>query len=963
MILPRLIALLLAAAVLSSLRAGDDVGLVSVSDIWRFMGYSPSGTPSENWREEAFDDSGWFSGPSGFGYSTYGETTRLPTTNGWERVLLRTKFTVPSGANVGWLSFRADYGGGFVVWLNGTEVARRGLSGLPGTVPPLSTNAAARYPGSAELIYIGPDDGLLRAGTNTLAVQLHADATYSQWPLLTAELLGNFSRAPYLQNVSSNRAELLFTTPLPLSARVEFGTNSPAERSVCTPVGTNHMAVLTNLDAGVRYTYRVTVFEGTNSGNTLPVSFRTLPMNGPLTVQVIGDSGGADIWQHAVTDRMTEDGADLLLHAGDIIYPSFSYGLADIRFLSVQRALMRKTPSFFAWGNHDLLQGTAPFLSTLHSPTNDTSVLEHFDQRTFPESYYSFDAGDVHFAILFQPFATQYLMRTNSAQAAWLDANLAATRKPWKVLIAHHPWETSGAHRFDDWNLNGKRDATEYAEAVMPIAQRHGVQVILAGHDHNYERLIPVGGVNSIITGGGGGPPYGLLETDEKSAVFHVVYHYTRLVFDGDRLTGQCVNWRGDVLDEFFVQRTPPPVKLHQAIAGTPRIETGPADDGDGNVTGQMFEFMDAPVIPSFSGRDANLGNLRVKMDGANLYLGFERLTLSPRSDAYLFLEVPGLAGVNSLAGLGNGILDPDGQGIDALDIVENLGFTNFQPSVAVVFGDEYADGTVRNFRRPLATNALGQGVFRLTQNFESVSGALLQQFNRSPQAGLVSINDSDADFVEIAIPLAQLGGLSFEQDVKIGAVIGLNYDANLPGRRFDNGYLGEYGAVLSDGRFVLSGLRVRLPADPDPDQDGLGSSAEAVAGTDPHNPDTDGDGLPDGWEVSNNLNPLSASDIHGGDGDIDNDGYTNVEELRLGTDPRNPNHPIRLEVTTVDGGGVRLSWRSGHGRRYSVEAAETLGGAFTPLPGFPGTATTNRSETHLAPATATRFFKLRVMD
>lgn len=961
--LPRWIALLLLAAALSPVRAGDDIGLVAVSDFWRFMGFRPDATPPENWREESFDDGDWYSGQSGFGYSTYGETTRLPATNGWERVLLRTKFTAPAGAHIKWLSFRADYGGGFILWLNGTEVARRGFSGLPGADQPLSTSAAPRYPGAGELIYLGTADGLLLAGTNTLAVQLHSDGVYSQWPLFTAELLGNFSRAPYLQNVSSNRAELLFQTPVPLSARVEFGTGSTGERLVLTPAGTNHIAVLTNLLPGTRYAYKVTATEGTNSGNALPVSFRTLPTSGPLTVQVIGDSGGADIWQHAVTDRMVEDGADLLLHAGDIIYPSFSYGLADIRFLSVQRALMRTTPSFFAWGNHDLIQGTAPFLSALRSPVNDTPMNDHFAQGTIPESYYSFDAGDVHFVVLFQPFVTQYLMRTNSPQAAWLDADLAATRKPWKVLIAHHPWETSGAHRFDDWNFNGKRDATEYAEAVMPIAQRYGVQLILAGHDHNYERLIPVGGVNSIITGGGGGPPYGLLETDEKSAVFHVVYHYTRLTFDGDTMKGQCINWRGDVLDEFYVQRVPPPVRVHDAIPGTPRIEDAPSNDGDGNIAGQTFDFMDAPAIPSFSGLDANLGNLRVKLDGTNLYLGFERLTISPRSDAYVFVEVPGVAGVASLAGLGNGISDPNGEGVDALDVAENLGFTNFRPSIAAVFGDEYADGSIRNFRRPLATNALGQGVFRLTPDFATVPGARLQQFNRSPQVGLASFNDSDADFVEIAIPVSQLGGLAFGQEIKVGAVVGLNYLPGLQTRPFDNGYLGDIGRLSSDGTFLLSGLTVRLPAEPDWDHDGLDAEAEAAAGTDPRKPDTDGDGLPDGWEVANRLNPLSGTAEHGFDGDIDNDGYSNGEEFGLGTDPQNPNQPIRLHVGSGHDGSLRLGWRSGRGRRYSIEASEALAGPYQPLPGFPETASTNRGETLLTPGNTPRFFKLRMHD
>lgn len=111
--------LLLALVLTPPSRAGDDVALVGLSDLWQYQGFSPDATPPPDWRTESFDDSGWYTGPSGFGTTTYGESTRLPTTNGWERVLLRTRFQGSASTAVQWLSLRADYGGGFVAWLNG----------------------------------------------------------------------------------------------------------------------------------------------------------------------------------------------------------------------------------------------------------------------------------------------------------------------------------------------------------------------------------------------------------------------------------------------------------------------------------------------------------------------------------------------------------------------------------------------------------------------------------------------------------------------------------------------------------------------------------------------------------------------------------------------------------------------------------------------------------------------------
>ncbi|MEO7101167.1 MAG: hypothetical protein ABI162_17575 [Luteolibacter sp.] len=68
-----------------------------------------------------------------------------------------------------------------------------------------------------------------------------------------------------------------------------------------------------------------------------------------------------------------------------------------------------------------------------------------------------------------------------------------------------------------------------------------------------------------------------------------------------------------------------------------------------------------------------------------------------------------------------------------------------------------------------------------------------------------------------------------------------------------------------------------------DDDGDGLTNAQELTLGTNPNNPDADGDGMPDGWEVSNDLNPLDAGD---GTGDPDNDGLTNLQEYQAGTNP-----------------------------------------------------------------------------
>ena len=126
-----------------------------------------------------------------------------------------------------------------------------------------------------------------------------------------------------------------------------------------------------------------------------------------------------------------------------------------------------------------------------------------------------------------------------------------------------------------------------------------------------------------------------------------------------------------------------------------------------------------------------------------------------------------------------------------------------------------------------------------------------------------------------------------------------------------------------------------------DLDGDGLDAAAEGTAQTDPLDPDTDGDGMDDGWEVQHGLLPLT--DDAGED--PDGDGFTNLEEWETGTDPRDP--ASRLQILSITSGApFTITWSTVHGRSYIVETSETLDGAWTEvtaslvteLDGSPGT-------------------------
>ncbi|MBN1670160.1 MAG: fibronectin type III domain-containing protein [Kiritimatiellae bacterium] len=113
---------------------------------WRYRkGTAEASSPAGAWRLRGFDDSAWASGHAPIGYSAYGDVlgTELADMKGsYTCVFLRREWSLASPARVGGLELSADYDDGFVVWINGEEVARVNVGGEPGE-PLACTQVAA----------------------------------------------------------------------------------------------------------------------------------------------------------------------------------------------------------------------------------------------------------------------------------------------------------------------------------------------------------------------------------------------------------------------------------------------------------------------------------------------------------------------------------------------------------------------------------------------------------------------------------------------------------------------------------------------------------------------------------------------------------------------------------------------------------------------------------------------------
>ena len=188
------------------------------------------------------------------------------------------------------------------------------------------------------------------------------------------------------------------------------------------------------------------------------------------------------------------------------------------------------------------------------------------------------------------------------------------------------------------------------------------------------------------------------------------------------------------------------------------------------------------------------------------------------------------MPGTANLGALGDNQLDSTNslQGADGLDMLQKLGFTNFRPAIGCLLGDEFADGTVRDFKRPGAKWPTGQGVFRLDQSFTSVPEARVQQFNRSPQGGPVAFPESSADFIEVAVPLSEFGAPPGPATIRIGAIVFAVPDDGSTDPRMDTAYAGASLLPQTDGRMNLEPVTIQLA--PDPFHDGFQFHATQIS-------------------------------------------------------------------------------------------------------------------------------------
>ena len=349
---------------------------------------------------------------------------------------------------------------------------------------------------------------------------------------LRSAAAAGITRRPTLQRVSDRGARILWASSLSVSASVELSTPD-GERIAAVPAavvadgmasGTSrvHEAILQDLEPDTLYCYTIA-----HDGEEIAAraGFRTAPAAGSgarVTFAAFGDSGHGGADQEAVRAQLGTVPFRFMLHTGDIAYETGTLDQFERTYFQVYAPLLQSFAMFPTRGNHD-----------------DEEVYRRvFDLPRAPKTWYSFDHGDIHFVSL----ETNHSI---DAQAEWLEADLADSDRPWTVVFGHHPPYSSGDHGSD----------LRFRDTFGPILERHRVDLVLSGHDHHYERVVPQNGVHYVVTGGGGRgtrPVSGADFTAFSDQVLHLVY----VEVEGDQLLLHAIDATGEEFDQLLIDRS-----------------------------------------------------------------------------------------------------------------------------------------------------------------------------------------------------------------------------------------------------------------------------------------------------------------------------------------------------------------------------------------------------------------------
>jgi len=262
-----------------------------------------------------------------------------------------------------------------------------------------------------------------------------------------------------------------------------------------------------------------------------PAQEVSLPlMQGSLRFAVIGDNGTGEKAEYEVAQQMElyrqKTGFDFVIMLGDNIYGGEGTGAMKKKFEDPYKPLLDAGVKFYAsLGNHD---------------NPNERFYKPFNMNE--KRYYSFRKGKAEFLAL----DSNYM---DPQQLDWLSKELQGSDSPWKLCFFHHPLYSDGKFHGPDLDLRAR---------LEPVFDASGVNVVLSGHEHLYERVVPKNGISYFVLGNSGELRlHGLKRTSDVAKGFDTDRSFMLVEIAGDQFFFQAVSRTGETIDSGVINRQP----------------------------------------------------------------------------------------------------------------------------------------------------------------------------------------------------------------------------------------------------------------------------------------------------------------------------------------------------------------------------------------------------------------------
>ncbi|MDX1931895.1 MAG: metallophosphoesterase family protein [Capsulimonadales bacterium] len=347
---------------------------------------------------------------------------------------------------------------------------------------------------------------------------------------------------PYLQDAGSDRMTVVWETDVPCAATLTWSEEGGSEQTLSAVSEKNlHVVSMTGLRAGTTYRYR------TRSGGVTgrEFRFRTLPADGDFAFTVWSDShanerpgGNNEVFRQNVR-AMSRWPIAFSVGTGDLVEQGHRPGPWRAFFESLS-PLCAETPVMLVGGNHDY-DGCFEDLRPVH--------FERYARTRPKPQYYAWTAGNARFVALDPNEHFPTGIPAGSEQHRWLMRELESAdwkQATWRFLFLHQPPYSQGwAEYHGDLPLR---------ELFDPLIEKYGIDFIVSGHTHDYERWTRTYGrqrVTFLIVGTAGGG----LEEEAMSAEPVMDRVIRRHGFGLFRLSGNRVSFEAIATDTRVLDR------------------------------------------------------------------------------------------------------------------------------------------------------------------------------------------------------------------------------------------------------------------------------------------------------------------------------------------------------------------------------------------------------------------------